>query len=91
MSSLKEKYPVLVARATTDPKAARMLELLATAERAFAQRACTRIESRKRRGLTPMKECSVRRKVSPEISEEVIDVRVGRRICGGQVRRTARS
>ena len=49
MSSLKEKYPVLVARATTDPKAARMLELLATAERAFAQRACTRIESRKRR------------------------------------------
>jgi hypothetical protein len=43
MSSLKEKYPVLAARATTDPKAARMLELLATVERSFAQRATTRM------------------------------------------------
>ena len=43
MSSLKEKYPVLAARAKTDLKAARMLKLLATVENALSHRARTRM------------------------------------------------
>jgi hypothetical protein len=38
MSSLEERYPVLAARAKTDRKAAKMLELLATVENAMSAR-----------------------------------------------------
>jgi hypothetical protein len=38
MSSLEERFPVLAARAKTDRKAARMLELLATVENAMCAR-----------------------------------------------------
>jgi hypothetical protein len=46
MSSLEEKYPVLAARAKTDRKAGKMLELLATVENAMYDRA-------RKRMLTP--------------------------------------
>jgi hypothetical protein len=39
MSSLEEKYPVLAARAKTDRKAAKMLEMLAIVEAAMSDRA----------------------------------------------------
>ncbi len=38
MSSLEERFPVLAARAKTDRKAAKMLELLATVENAMCAR-----------------------------------------------------
>jgi hypothetical protein len=38
MSSPEEKYPVLAARARTDRKATKMLELLATVEDAMSDR-----------------------------------------------------
>jgi hypothetical protein len=38
MPLLEEKYPVLAARAKTDRKAAKMLELLATVENAMSAR-----------------------------------------------------
>jgi hypothetical protein len=43
MSSLEEKYPVLAARAKTDRKAAKMLELLATVENGMSARARKRM------------------------------------------------
>jgi hypothetical protein len=43
MSSLEEKYPVLAARAKTDRKAAKMLQLLATVENAMSPRARKRM------------------------------------------------
>jgi hypothetical protein len=49
MSSLEEKYPILVARAKTDRKAARMVELLATVENAISYRVRKRILTSKMR------------------------------------------
>jgi hypothetical protein len=43
MSSLEEKYPVLAARAKTDRKAAKMLEMLAIVEDAMSDRARKRM------------------------------------------------
>jgi hypothetical protein len=43
MSSLEEKYPVLAARAKTDRKAAKMLEMLAIVEDAMPDRARKRM------------------------------------------------
>jgi hypothetical protein len=49
MSSLEEKYPVLAARAKTDRKAAKMLEMLAIVEDAMSDRARKRMLMSKRR------------------------------------------
>jgi hypothetical protein len=43
MSSLEEKYPVLAARAKTDRKAAKMLEMLAIVEDDMSDRARKRM------------------------------------------------
>jgi hypothetical protein len=43
MSSLEEKYPVLAARAKTDRKAAKMLEMLVIVEDAMTDRARKRM------------------------------------------------
>jgi hypothetical protein len=49
MSSPEEKYPVLAARAKTDRKAAKMLELLATVEDAISYRVRRRMLKSKMR------------------------------------------
>jgi hypothetical protein len=49
MSLLEEKYPVLAARAKTDRKAAKMLDLLATVENAMSARGRKRMLTSKKR------------------------------------------
>jgi hypothetical protein len=62
MSSLEEKFPVLAARAKTDCKAAKMLELLATVENATSARGRKRMAVRIRQSdsLPPLARTNLR-------------------------------